>query len=129
MFIKKIVLILLCFSFVLTQEPCIGTCYTEEEEQNIELHISTLEQSDSLNVLEIKELKSIIELYQAKSKNDSLWLDLTNKKVDLLDKRILLYDDLIKEVKPKWYENKWLWFTIGVLTTAGSIKLAGELVD
>ena len=79
MFIKKIVLILLCFSFVLTQEPCIGTCYTEEEEQNIELHISTLEQSDSLNVLEIKELKSIIELYQAKSKNDSLWLDLTNK--------------------------------------------------
>ena len=37
--------------------------------------------------------------------------------------------DLVKEVKPKWYENKWLWFSLGVITTAGSIKIAGELVD
>ena len=38
-------------------------------------------------------------------------------------------DDMIKLVKPKWYENKWLWFSLGVITTAGSIKIAGELVD
>ena len=74
-------------------------------------------------------MNNILGLYKQKSVNDSLWLDLTNKKVDLLDKRILLYNDLIKEIKPKWYENKWLWFTIGVLTTAGSIKLASEIVD
>tara|TARA_R110002020_G_scaffold336593_1_gene552006 strand:- start:128 stop:517 length:390 start_codon:yes stop_codon:yes gene_type:complete len=129
MFIKKIVLILLCFSFVLTQEPCIGTCYTEEEEQNIELHISTLEQSDSLNFIEIKELKSVIKLYETKSKNDSLWLDLQIQKNNLLDNRIKLYDDLVKEVKPKWYENKWLWFGLGVVFTATSVKLAGEIVD
>ena len=42
---------------------------------------------------------------------------------------IKLKDEMIKVVKPKWYENKWIWFTIGVVTTAGSIKLAGELVD
>jgi hypothetical protein len=111
------------------QELCEGECFSSEEIQNIELHISTLEQQDSLSVIEITQLKDIIGLYEAKSKNDSLWLDLTNKKVDLLDKRILLYNDLIKEVKPKWYENKWLWFSLGVITTAGSIKIAGELVD
>ena len=129
MFIKKIVLILLCFSFVLTQEPCIGTCYTEEEEQNIELHISTLEQSDSLNVIEIDKLKEIVKLYEEKDNNNKLWLDLQFRKSKLLDEQIKLYDDLVKEVKPKWYENKWLWFTIGVVTTAGTLKLASDIVD
>ena len=35
----------------------------------------------------------------------------------------------LKEVKPKWYENKWLWFGLGVVCTAGSVKLAGEIID
>ena len=126
---NKFLSILLIFSFVIPQETCEGTCFSDEEVQNIELHISTLEQSDSLNVLEIKQLKDIIGLYETKSANDSLWLDLTNKKVNLLDKRIVLYNDLIKEIKPKWYENKWLWFGLGVVFTAGSVKLAGEIID
>ena len=127
---KKLLTILLIFSFLFPQAIVEEEeCFTGSEIQEIELHISTLEQQDSLNVLEIQQLNNILGLYKQKSVNDSLWLDLTNKKVDLLDKRILLYDDLIKEVKPKWYENKWLWFTIGVLTTAGSIKLASEIVD
>ena len=47
----------------------------------------------------------------------------------LIVQLLKLYDDLVKEVKPKWYENKWLWFGLGVMFTAGSVKLAGELVD
>ena len=127
---KKFLSLLLIFCFLFPQAIEENEdCLSDEEIQNIELHISTLEQQDSLNVLEIQQLNNILGLYKQKSVNDSLWLDLTNKKVDLLDKRILLYNDLIKEIKPKWYENKWLWFTIGVLTTACSIKLASEIVD
>ena len=98
---NKLLTILLIFSFVFTQEPCDGTCYTPEEEQNIELHISTLEQDNKLNLEKIKELADMIKLY----------------------------NDLVKEVKPKWYENKWLWFSLGIICTAGSVKLAGEIVD
>ena len=48
----------------------------------------------------------------------------------LLNKRKnKLYNDLVKQVKPKWYENKWIWFGLGVVATAGSVKLAGEIVD
>ena len=36
---------------------------------------------------------------------------------------------MIQVVKPKWYENKWIWFGLGVVATAGSVKLAGEIVD
>ena len=117
-------LLLFCFLF---PQAIVEECLSDEEIQNIELHISTLEQSDSLNVLEIQQLKDIIGLYEAKSANDSLWLDLQTKKIDLLDKRIDLYNDLIKEIKPKWYENKWLWFTVGIFTTATAVHLAGQI--
>ena len=127
---NKFLSLLLIFSFLFSQTIVEEEeCFTGSEIQEIELHISTLEQSDSLNVIEINELKSIIQLYKEKDDNNKVWLDLQNKKIDLLDKRILLYDDLIKEVKPKWYENKWLWFTIGVVTTAGTLKLASDIVD
>ena len=126
---NKLLTILLIFSFVFTQEPCIGTCYTEEEEINIENHISTLEQNNELNNVKIKELENMIKLYEEKDKNSQVYLTLQIQKNKLLDDRIKLYNDLVKEVKPKWYENKWLWFSLGVITTAGSIKIAGELVD
>ena len=51
------------------------------------------------------------------------------KRGQLLNDRIDLYNQLVKEIKPKWYENKWLWFTLGAITTAGTLKLASDIVD
>ena len=126
----KFLSLLLIFSFLFPQAIVEEEeCFTETEIQEIELHISTLEQSDSLNVIEIDKLKEIVKLYEEKDKNNEIWLDLQFRKTKLLNEQISLYDDLVKEVKPKWYENKWLWFGLGVVCTAGSIKIAGELVD
>ena len=122
-------LIVLILSFVFTQEPCTGTCYTEEEEINIENHITTIEQGNSINLEKILELENMIKLYEEKDLNNKVWLDLQLQKNKLLDDRLVLYNDLIKEIKPKWYENKWLWFGLGVVCTAGSVKLAGEIID
>ena len=122
-------LVLLIFSCIFSQEPCDGTCYTQEEEINIENHISTLEQDNKLNLEKIKELEDMIKLYEDKDLNNKVYLDLLIQKNTLLDDRIKLYNDLVKEVKPKWYENKWLWFGLGVICTAGSVKLAGEIID
>ena len=127
---NKFLSLLLIFSFLFPQAIVEEEeCFTETEIQEIELHISTLEQSDSLNVIEISNLKEMIKLYEEKDKNNKIWLDLQFRKSKLLDEQIKLYDDLVKEVKPKWYENKWLWFTIGVVTTAGTLKLASDIVD
>ena len=123
-----LILFLIC-SFLFNQEVCVGTCLSEEEAINITNSIKKLEYKDSTNTLIISNLNDQIKLYMEQHANDSLLIDLNMQKSTLLDNRIKLYDELIKEVKPKWYENKWLWFTIGVLTTAGSIKIAGELVD
>ena len=127
---NKFLSLLLIFSFLFPQAIVEEEeCFTEQEIQEIELHISTIEQSDSLNVIEIDKLKEMIKLYEEKDKNNKIWLDLQFRKTKLLDEQIKLYDDLVKQVKPKWYENKWLWFTIGVVTTAGTLKLASDIVD
>ena len=121
--------LLISLTFLMSQEPCEGTCLSEEETINITNSLKSLEYRDSTNTIIISNLNDQIKLYIEQHANDSLLIDINMQKSKLLDNRIKLYDELIKEVKPKWYENKWLWFTIGVITTAGSVKLAGELVD
>ena len=67
--------------------------------------------------------------------NGDLYLNTTQvisfktQQVDILKDREVLYEKQIKLVRPKWYENKWLYFTYGVIATSVSVKLAGEIVD
>ena len=121
--------LLISLTFLMSQEPCEGTCLSEDEAINIANSLKSLEHKDSTNTLIISNLNGQIKLYMEQHANDSLLINLNEQKSILLNERIKLYNELVKEVKPKWYENKWLWFTLGVITTAGSIKLAGELVD
>ena len=121
--------LLISLTFLMSQEPCEGTCLSEEQTINITNSLKELEFKDSTNTIIISNLNDQIKLYIEQHANDSLLIDLNMQKSKLLDNRIKLYDELIKEVKPKWYENKWLWFTIGVVTTAGTLKLASDIVD
>lgn len=121
--------LLISLTFLMSQEPCEGTCLSDEQTINITNSLKELEHKDSTNTLIISNLNDQIKLYMEQHANDSLLIDLNIQKSKLLDGRIKLYDDLVKEIKPKWYENKWIWFGLGVVFTAGSVKLAGELVD
>ena len=121
--------LLISLTFLMSQEPCEGTCLSEEETINITNSIKELEFKDSKNTEIISNLNGQIKLYIEQHANDSLLILLNEKKSILLNERIKLYNELVKEVKPKWYENKWLWFTLGVITTAGTLKLASDIVD
>ncbi len=109
----KLFLILL-FSFVFTQEPCIGTCMSEEDMIQLAKNIEKLE-SDISIYIKIMEQDSITI-----TKQDSLILVL-NQKYDLCDARL-------KEVEPKWYENKWLYLLIGAFSVK-SIDEAFQKID
>ena len=61
------------------------------------------------------------------SKSDSLIIDFRTQQLQLQSETINLYKEKVKVVKPKWHENKWLWFVYGVAATSVSVKLAGEL--
>ena len=119
---NKMVIILLMFSFVFMQEPCEGTCLSEEESINITNNIQELEfDLDKYRKLNLN-LEDQIKIYSEKD-------ELIQSQIKDYLKLIKLKDEMIKVAKPKWYENKWIWFGLGVVATAGSVKLAGEIVD
>ena len=115
---KFLFILLLSFSF--TQEPCDGTCFSEEEVVNMTNNIKEL-QFDLEKSIEIREnLKFQIE------DCDQIIMDY-DEGMRLCEKQIKIKEDMIKTIKPKWYEHKYLWFFGGVFFTSGTVYLAGQL--
>ena len=115
---KLLLLILLSISF--TQEPCKGTCFSEEEVLNITNNIKELQ----FDIEKYKEIEGNLNL-QIKDyiKNDSLNISLIND----YKKQLKFKEEMIDLVKPKWYDNKYLWFFGGMIITSGSVYLAGQI--
>ena len=101
-------------------EPCEGQCLSDEVIQTLYVSIQELEHADTTNQKIIENLNSQIYIYIQTMENDSLMI------IDY-KKQIELKEDMIKLVKPKWYDNKYLWLGYGITLTAGSIMLAGQL--
>ena len=118
--IKKFLLYLFVFSFIFTQEPCEGTCFSEEEVLNITNNIKEL-QFDVEKYKEIEvNLNSQIQTYIEQEKlNESLISD--------YKKQLEFKEEIIDLVRPKWYDNKYLWFFGGIIITSGSVYLAGQI--
>ena len=77
---NKILLILLIFSFVFTQEPCEGTCLSVEETENMVNNIKELQ----FNLSKYEEinlnLEDQIKIYSEKSRSMNLAFDITPAK-------------------------------------------------
>ena len=113
-------LLILLLSFSFTQEVCEGTCFSEQEVVNITNNIKELQ----FNVEKYKEievnLNSQIQTYIEQEKlNESLISD--------YKKQLEFKEEIIDLVKPKWYDNKYLWFFGGIIITSGSVYLAGQI--
>ena len=122
----RLLLILLMCSFSFSEEldpnvvPCEGTCFSEEEVQNMFSNIKALEFKREVCESAYANLESQIKDY------DKLTMDY-EESVKLCEVQIKIKEDMIKTIKPKWYENKYLWFFGGVVLTSGSVFLAGQI--
>ena len=103
--------------------------FTEEEVLGFTNTIKELELKDSLNVSLVMDLESQIKLFEENSVIDSMLIGNKTTQINLLKDTNKLLEQKVKLVQPKWYENKWLYFTFGVAMTATSVKLAGQIVD
>ena len=113
-------ILILIFSFIFTQDVCEGTCFSEQEVLNITNNIKEL-QFDVEKYKEIEvNLNSQIQSYIEQEKlNESLIND--------YKKQLEFKEEIIDLVKPKWYDNKYLWFFGGIIITSGSVYLAGQI--
>ena len=122
----RLLLILLMCSFSFTEEldlnvvPCEGTCFSAEEVQNMFSNIKALEFKREVCESAYANLESQIKAY------DKLTMDY-EESVKLCEVQIKIKEDMIKTIKPKWYENKYLWFFGGVFFTSSTVYLAGQL--
>jgi hypothetical protein len=116
------------FSQEVVDEPKTYT-FTEQEVLGFTNEIKELQLKDSLNVSLVMDLEEQIKLYEENSYIDSMLISNKTTQINLLKDTNKLLEQKVKLVQPKWYENKWLYFTYGVLMTATSVKLAGQIVD
>ena len=103
--------------------------FTEEEVLGFTNTIKELELKDSLNVSLVEDLESQLKLFEENSVIGSMLIANKTNQINLLKDTTKLLEQKVKLVQPKWYENKWLYFTYGVVLTATSVKLAGQIVD
>ena len=117
---NKLVSFFLIFSLLFPQEVCEGECYTDEEAQNIELYITELEQKDSNNSKIINNLNEQIQLYIQQTEIDSGIIE--NYK-----EQLAIQEDMIKTIKPSWYDNKYLWYSMGIASMIVPIWAVGQV--
>ena len=113
-------LFILLMSFTFTQEPCEGTCLSEEEVLNITNNIKELEFKLEKGLEIEANLNSQIQTYIEQERLNQLLVDDYKKQLEMSE-------EMIKLVKPKWHENKYLWFFGGMIITSGSVYLAGQI--
>ena len=75
-----------------------------------------LEKSNEINV----NLNSQIQTYIEQERLNQLLVEDYKKQLEMSE-------EMIKLVKPKWHENKYLWFFGGIIITSGSVYLAGQI--
>ena len=94
--------------------------FTEEEVKSLYNSIQELENADSTNQKIIKNLNEQIYMYIQQTETDS-------QIIDNYIEQLKLKEDLIKELKPKWHENKYLWYSMGMVTLLVPIWAVGQL--
>ena len=115
--VKIFFIFLIIFSLLFPQKTY---TFTEEEVQSLYTSIQELENSDSLNQKIIENLNSQIYMYIQQSEIDSLIIEDYKKQLEIKD-------EMIKTIKPKWYDNKYLWYTGGVLSMILPIWVVGQV--
>ena len=124
---KRLILSLTLFGLLFSQDKTYT--FTEEEVVNMGNKVKGLEQTIENQSEQLGIYSELMKKYENQTQIDSMLISFKTQQVNILKDREVLYEKQIKLIKPKWYENKWLYFTFGVIATSASIKLAGEIVD
>ena len=114
---KKLLIIFCIFASFFSSAQ---TTFSDQEIIKLDSLIQHHEQNDSIQYHRISLLDNQIGLYKQQVVLDSTLLFYKDQELKLLNSRVSLYIELNKEIKPKWYDKKWIWFTLGCVTITTS---------
>ena len=98
--------IFILLTFMFSQELCEGTCLSEEETKSLFHNINEAE-------FELELCDSINILFESQLKDYEILVGKTDIIITEYELQLELKDKIIKEVTPKWWENKWLMIGLG----------------
>jgi hypothetical protein len=124
---KFFIIIFLWPLSVFSQSP--DTCFTSDEIIDISNTLDSLYYIDSVNNEIISKQENLILELENYIILDSLEIKYRNDQVKLLNETIDLYIEREKQLKPKWYDHKIIWFGFGITTTLLTGKLIVEVVQ
>jgi hypothetical protein len=107
---KLLLIILLSCSFLNSQGL--------SDEDIVKLASALKNQKELLAAYEIQ-----IANYKVKVSADSVVINNQDSLIADLELQVENYKNYSKNVKPSWYENKWLYYSYGVITVVGNIWL------
>ena len=84
------------------------------------MYITELEQKDSNNSKIINNLNEQIQVYIQQTEIDSGIIE--NYK-----EQLALQEEMIKTIKPAWYDNKYLWYSMGIASMIVPIWAVGQI--
>ena len=88
----------------------------------------TQEQADNI-AKNIQELQIKADSLAVSDSLKSVEIGLLNEKLNLTEKELELANKKTKLVKPRWYENKWLYFGYGAVLSYAVTTLINQAGD
>lgn len=121
----KKLLIILCFLplFSYGQEKT-DTCFTTQQILDISFTLDSLYVVCDINDKLIEEQRALISDQKHLINLDSLQINYLTTQSKLLKTNIDLYVEREKRLQPRWYDNKAIWFTGGILSTILIFQIA-----
>ena len=87
---------------------------SQSEMLNIANNIKELQHSDSLKTIQIEMYDRLVGELEDQIKTDSLLLLKKSEQIEILKDRDEANEKMIKLVKPKLWEHRYIWFAIGI---------------
>lgn len=103
----------------------IDTCLSPAEIINIAKHIQDLENSNALLVDLNAKYKERIEIYNSRSRLDSIILSTQNQEITYLSSQVYR----LSEQKDPWYKSNTAHFVYGILVVLGSAWAVGYITN
>ena len=122
----KRLLVILLFPFISYSQT--DTCFTEQEILDISFTLDSLTELNEINDKIIREQEYVIKDLRHLIYLDSVEIYHYKRQIDALNKNVDLYIQREKYIKPKWYDNKAIWFGSGIISTILTAKLIVEVV-
>ena len=124
----KLIIILL-FPVITIAQSIPDTCFTKQQIIQISKTLDSLWEADNINNVLIAQQEDAINTCRKLIALDSLQIEFQKQQIRLLNDNVDLYIKRQRQLQPKWWDAKGIWFGSGIVTAIISAFSLSYLVN